>query len=109
MSDAEIIGDVLRRTVSDRTSAEIFVDVFTYLAAQPKTPERDAFARKAWEWTGKYDFSPYQLDADDALIALGLAVRVPDQDDPDGSLMVFFDGDEGFEDALAAGAPSEGA
>lgn len=93
--------------MSDRTSAEIFGDVFMYLAEQPKTPERDAFARKMWERTGEYDFSARQMDADDGLIALGLARKVPDKDDP-GWMEVLYDGDEGFEEALAAGAPSEG-
>lgn len=82
--------------MSDRTSAEIFERLFTYLAEQPKSKERDALALNAWEWTENYDFSPRQLYADDALVELGLAIRVPDPDEQDGSLMVLYHGDDGF-------------
>lgn len=59
--------------MADRTSAEIFGNVFTYLASQPQTPERDAFASKMWECHRDYDFSDYQMGADNALLKLGLA------------------------------------
>lgn len=61
--------------MADRTSAEIFGEVFTYLASQPKTPERDSFAARLWELSGNYDFAPRQMYADKELIDLGLAKR----------------------------------
>lgn len=62
--------------MSDRTAAEVFCEVFTYLASQPQTPERDTFAARMFDLSGGFDFSPYQMSADKPLIALGLAKRV---------------------------------
>ena len=38
-----------------------------------------------WLWSkqGSYDFSPYQMYVDDALVKLGLARRGVDPDEPD--------------------------
>jgi hypothetical protein len=75
--------------MADRTSAGIFGEVFEYLARQPQSPERDAFARRMWDLQGNYDFSPYQMDADDALVVLGLARREADPQYNDEDTLVY--------------------
>lgn len=63
--------------MSDRTSAEIFGNVFvlvardTTLAKNPKG--RNSLALQLWEMSKGYDFGPSQMDCDEALIGLGLA------------------------------------
>lgn len=69
--------------MADRTSAGIFGEIFAYLASQPQSEQRDAFALRCWSFTSDYDFSSYQMGADDALITLGLARRGIDPDYPD--------------------------
>lgn len=69
--------------MADRTSAGLFGEIFAYLATQPQTPQRDAFALRCFQMTHEYDFSSYQMGADDALITLGLARRGVDPDYPD--------------------------
>jgi hypothetical protein len=77
--------------MADRTSAGIFGDVFIYLASQPKSPERDAFALEVWcQSQGNYDFSNYQMGADKALIELGLARRGVDPAWPDDGEVVLY-------------------
>jgi hypothetical protein len=64
--------------MSDRTSAEIFAIIFTELAKNP-TDEHKAIAKKIWRKRTQYDFSDYQIGCDDALVKLGLAVKVDDE------------------------------
>lgn len=64
--------------MSDRTSAEIFAIIFTELAKNP-TDEHKAIAKKIWPKRTQYDFSDYQMCCDDALVKLGLAVKVNDE------------------------------
>lgn len=74
--------------MSDRTSSLVFATVFEHLAdpellmTDPEQAKR--LARKMWKLMSDYDFSPYQMYCDDALIKLGLARRVPDPYDPHG-------------------------
>jgi hypothetical protein len=68
--------------MSDRSGAALFADVFEYLARNP-TEEAKAFARHLWEKIGDYDFNPYQLYCDDALVKLGLAHMGIDPEYPD--------------------------
>lgn len=60
--------------MADRTSASIFAMVFEYLAEDNSEKSRE-FARKLWDETRRYDFNPYQMYCDDALITLGLAKK----------------------------------
>lgn len=62
----------------------MFGRVFKLLAEHvPAGAERDVLAAEFWRETRDYDFSPYQMDADEALAALGLARRGVDPDWPD--------------------------
>ena len=62
--------------MADRNSAEIFSGVFAILAkvssGTPGKPRRK-LAKKVWKLTRDYDFSPYQMEADEQLLALGVA------------------------------------
>ena len=60
--------------MADRTSAGLFGMVFGFLAEQPDDRSK-ALAARLWRARTGYDFSDYQLEADDALVALGLAVK----------------------------------
>lgn len=60
--------------MSDRSSAEIFGLIFEVLA-KPGRFDRKKAASVIWRNTGNFDFSPYQMDCDDSLIALGLATK----------------------------------
>ncbi|MDP3767565.1 MAG: hypothetical protein Q8S13_06090 [Dehalococcoidia bacterium] len=60
--------------MADRSSAALFADIFEALASD-KPLDRKALAERFWDKTGGYDFSPYQMDCDKALIKLGLATK----------------------------------
>lgn len=74
--------------MADRTSAHIFGTIFHYLAGQPDTKERKELALFLWHSTFEYDFSTYQMGADEALIKLGLAKKDVDPDEPDESSLI---------------------
>jgi len=58
--------------MADRTSAGLFGRVFKMLAANP-TDEHKKFAVELLAMRHDFDFSIYQMDADDALLTLGVA------------------------------------
>lgn len=60
--------------MADRTSAELFSTMFEMLAENP-TDEHKAMALKLWEKQYNFDFSPYQMGCEEALVTLGLAER----------------------------------
>ncbi len=71
--------------MADRTSAYLFSQVFEHLAEVPITDCDRDFAQYMWALTQDYDFMDYQLECDDALVALGLADRVePTEEEPSG-------------------------
>ena len=79
--------------MSDRTSAEIFGEVFAYLAKGPIDERAKKFAAKMWKDQWNYDFDPRQMGCDDELIALGLAKKGIDPDYPDeGETVLYRDG-----------------
>lgn len=57
--------------MADRTSAGLFAKIFTFLAANP-TDEHKSIAKELWGYTGDYDFRPYQMYCDQALMSLDL-------------------------------------
>lgn len=59
--------------MSDHSSAELFGNIFNYLAKDPISDEALKMAKWLWSATSGYDFSAYQMDCDEALIKLGLA------------------------------------
>ena len=75
--------------MSARSSAAIFGDIFQHLAESPTDANKE-FARWLWSKTAGYDFADYQLEADDALMALGLARRGVDPKHPDDGEMVVY-------------------
>lgn len=58
--------------MADRTSANLFGTIFQLLSDNP-TEEHKQIASSIYKLRGYYDFSTYQMYADDALIALDLA------------------------------------
>ena len=58
--------------MSDHTSAEIYSRVFAALAEDPTTSNR-GLALLFWAQSFDYDFSPCQIENDEALVVLGLA------------------------------------
>lgn len=75
--------------MSDRASAGIFSAIFEYLAVDP-TPRAIEFAGELWRRSWDYDFSYSQLGCDGALIALGLAKAITDDD---GDHVIYIGGD----------------
>jgi hypothetical protein len=60
--------------MADRTSAELFSEFFCYLASD-LTAQHLQWAQKLWVRSEIYDFSPYQMFCDEALLELGLASK----------------------------------
>lgn len=77
--------------MADRTSAGLFGKIFELLAKNP-TEEHKIIAKEIFAYTRDYDFSNYQMDADDALVTLGLAVKGIDPKYPDdGETIIYVD------------------
>lgn len=79
--------------MADRSSAEIFGNMFILLASDP-TEQHKKWARQLWSDSGRYDFSPYQMYADEYLEILDLARKRVDPENP-GDGEVWFFGPEG--------------
>jgi hypothetical protein len=78
--------------MADRTSAGLFGKIFELLAKNP-TDEHKAIAKEIFAETGEYDFSNYQMYADEPLIALGLAKKGIDPKYPEeGEVIIYGDG-----------------
>jgi hypothetical protein len=75
--------------MADRTSANLFGTIFKLLAKNP-TDEHKEIAKEIFAETGDYDFSNYQMDADEALIALDLAKIGINPDYPDEGETVIY-------------------
>jgi hypothetical protein len=75
--------------MADRTSAALFAYIFNMLAKDP-TDTNKKFAARVWEKTNEYDFSPYQMYCDPALVALGLARKGVDPRYPDDGPIVLY-------------------
>ncbi len=75
------MSDRTGRTVktSDTRSAEIFGQIFNFLAKKPLQNKDDA--AKFWRRTQSYDFHPCQMECNDSLVSLGLARWVNDEID----------------------------
>jgi hypothetical protein len=56
--------------MADRSAARVFGSIFEVMAED----SLDALPLRIWNMSKRYDFSPCQMDCDDALIKLGLAV-----------------------------------
>lgn len=67
--------------MGDSKSCEIFSKVLKLLAENP-TREHIDIAHELYAMTRNYDFTDYELDCNDALVALELARYVPDPDFP---------------------------
>jgi hypothetical protein len=75
--------------MADRTSAGVFGGIFKLLAENP-TEEHKRMAKTISSMTKEYDFSPYQMYADDDLIKLGLAKLGVDPKYPDEGEVVIY-------------------
>lgn len=58
--------------MSDRTSAEIFHEIFRMLAQEATARDKE-YAYKIWRIAWQYDFSWVQMECDASLVRLGLA------------------------------------
>ncbi len=88
--------------MSDRTSAALFGEIFTLLYAAKTAKKKidyDSLAKHFWDKaiSGEYDFNPYQMDSDTALIHFGLARKAKDEEEEYacGSSIIYAD-DENF-------------
>ena len=75
--------------MADRASASVFGKIFNLLAKEP-TDDHKAIAKEIYQETGNFDFSDYQMYADEALIALGLAkIGIDPQYPEDGEVVIY--------------------
>lgn len=75
--------------MADRTSAGIFGKLFNLLAENP-TDEHKGIAKQMFNEIGNYDFSEYQMYADESLIKLNLAHKGVDSKYPeDGEVIIY--------------------
>lgn len=79
--------------MADRTSAALFGKIFGLLARNP-TAEHKSIAMEMWREAKEYDFSPYQMSADDDLIKLGLARVQIDPENPKEGEVIFYEGEK---------------
>lgn len=86
--------------MADRTSAGLFAKLFELLAKNP-TEEHKEIAREMYNLTSEYDFSDYQMCADDACLTLGIARRGVNPEYPEHGVMTLWPGEDGYEDAQA--------
>lgn len=75
--------------MADRTSAEIFGQIFELLAGD-KPLDRRAFARQVWDMGLNYDFHWAQMGCNEALIKLDLARKGIDPDHPEEGETVLY-------------------
>lgn len=73
--------------MADRTSAEIFGEVFRKLGqTKNDTIDKRKFALWLWELQQRYDFSHEQMNCQEELVKLGLATKMGiDPDYPEDS------------------------
>lgn len=77
--------------MADRTAAGLFHDVFNLVAEHvPESESRNEMAQRFWGLTRDYDFSPYQMYCDDALLTLGLARRGVDPEWPENGEQILY-------------------
>jgi hypothetical protein len=79
--------------MADRTSAGLFGNIFEYIVGHTEMDVED-FIKWLWKQQENYDFSPYQMGCDDALLELGLAKYIK-KDDFD---IIIFKGDERWDE-----------
>lgn len=92
--------------MADRTSAEIFGRVFQLLANTP-TADPKELARELIQISREYDFSPYQMYADEACMALDIARYGTHPHYPKDGVVLLFFGDPGFEEASSTSSGPE--
>ena len=85
--------------MADRTSAGVFGEIFCILAEDP-SDEHKKMARRIFELSRGYDFSPYQMGADAACQKLGLVRRGVDPRYPEDGTTHLWLGEPGYEDAV---------
>ncbi len=75
--------------MADRASARLVGRIFELLAKNP-TSEHKEIAKEIFAESMQFDFANYQMDADDALIKLGLAKIGIDPNYPeDGEVVIY--------------------
>jgi len=84
--------------MADRTSASIFGEIFGMLAKNPTLEHRE-MARQIFQMSKQYDFSEYQMYADEACLVLGIARRGISLDCPEFGEVILWPDDEGYDEA----------
>lgn len=78
--------------MADRTSAEVFGEVFRLIHDHvPAGETRDRLATRFWVMSRKHDFHDSLMACDDVLVALGLAHRAVDLHDPERGEKVVYE------------------
>jgi hypothetical protein len=75
--------------MADRTSAEIFGEVFTFVSKLEETADTKKLIKFLWKSCWNYDFSPYQMGCDEELIKLGLAKMAKSKYDGDEDEIIY--------------------
>jgi hypothetical protein len=78
--------------MADRTAAAIFGMVFSALSKHAEEPWVKRLASRLWNETGEFDFSPYQIEDDSALMRLGLAKKGISKEYPEDGEVVLYKG-----------------
>lgn len=65
--------------MADRQTAGLFGSIFEFLAKHPDDRNK-SFAKYLVNLTADYDFSPYQMDCDEALIELEVGYKNEDDE-----------------------------
>jgi hypothetical protein len=85
--------------MADRTSAELFGSIFKMLAENP-TEEHKEIAGRIYSMVSHYDFSDYQMYADEACVALDIARMGVNPEHPEIGKVVLWPGEDGYEGAI---------
>jgi len=83
--------------MADRTSAGLFGWIFKLLAEDP-TDDHKAIALEIYAYSAGYDFSEYQMNADDAGLKLGIARKGKNPDHPERGEVILWPSEPGYEE-----------
>lgn len=82
--------------MSDRAGAELFGNVFAYLATQPRSTELLNFGDAMWDLVEQFEISPSEMNVDEQLIELGYARVLESTGHLQGGPTIIYSGEDGF-------------
>lgn len=89
--------------MADRTSAKIFGMIFEMLSNNPTKEHKEMAKEVYYRIVGTYDFSDYQMFADGACLALGIAKRGIRPEYPLDGKVTLWPGEDGYDEAKSEG------